>query len=1080
MTKKGIPRCHVDAEELASRREGIRCNLRRAGWAAWAALLMVLALALAAAWQAELARGRAVGEHQARKSADRSANEAREELWRSQLLDAKFYRLNGGFGQRTRDLEIIATAARYRPTVDLRNEAIAAMVLPDVGTNLWWRNEDNPARPLAFSANLAFFVPFNPTGRVAVCTTSNPIPLAEFIGSREPAWSARFSSDSRYVAIRFHDGEVRVWDWRAKQLILATASLPDGIGRQRFDFTPDSRELWLIGADSVIQRHALPDGKRLAQFTSMTAQTLSLDPSGRRLLTTKSNRLSAWDATTGASLGTWLAPGDIWCAVWHPHGREFVVGTYGAGVFVGETGRTNLDLLEASSPGNVPTAVAFTPDGSLVLVGGWGNTFAVWDLASRKLALRSGEGALVQLSADGQFVALCDEYRGYGVRRFLSPVGVRRLRVPANPFSQCLSVAWHPTGDHLVIGSHTGWSLWDARRGELLLTRDGGAVQSIQFLRSGQGFLTGGTAGPTFWPLHLDSEIPRVDEPVHLLPEKRGANERAALSPDNKSFAAVGSGGALLGRLDQTEPPRSLPGGVGDCYVAYSPDGRWIYTGAHNGGTVRIHSALTGLVVTNLAVGTGVAWFVPGGQELVTIGPGELSFWEIGSWQCVRRLPIRNANDCQGFGGFWPDGSCALANGQDGMLRLWDVKLAREIACLRLVEGSALWSGEFDSTGQFMAATSSHSFLRVWDFPALRRELGRLGLDWPSGPSDHHFTSDLTTTRESISPPPLAEVPSVTNHAARPVLWLIFGGMALAIAFGVAMLAYQRNLFLAYSELDVIAAQQVRELQTTQTALLHREKMQALGTMAAGIAHDFNNLLSVIRLSNELIEEQVQPEGMMRENFQSIQQAVQRGRGIVNSMLGYAREDGIPHRVAPGTFISDAVAMLGKTFLSGLVLQIEVDPATPPVLARKGRVEQMLLNLIVNAAEAMNGRGTLRLTVREVREPGPCVLPAGAAGPQVELGVTDSGPGIAPEVLARIFDPFVTTKTKGAHAGTGLGLSMLYTMAREDGIGVAVTSAPGQGATFRLLLPVESSSPPGTTRPLTNADRLGQTGGQHD
>jgi two-component system cell cycle sensor histidine kinase/response regulator CckA len=241
--------------------------------------------------------------------------------------------------------------------------------------------------------------------------------------------------------------------------------------------------------------------------------------------------------------------------------------------------------------------------------------------------------------------------------------------------------------------------------------------------------------------------------------------------------------------------------------------------------------------------------------------------------------------------------------------------------------------------------------------------------------------------------------------------------------------------------------------------------------MAAGVAHDFNNLLSVIRLASELIEEQTPSAGAARENFDAIEQAVQRGRGIVNSMLGYARDDGQVSAFAPGALISDAVALLSKPFLSGLVLQMEVDPAAPEVIGRRGRIEQMLLNLVVNAAEAMGGRGALRLRARRVEEASGCVLSPRAAGSYVELSVADSGPGIAPDVLPRIFEPFFTTKNKGAQHGTGLGLSMLYTMAKEDGVGVAVASEVGRGTTFRLVLPVEpapAAAAPGRDSPVAD------------
>ncbi len=1061
-------------DELQQRRRDIQRGLRRAGRAALAALAVVVALAVAAAWQAELARRSAASETIAKLAAHHAAREVREELWRSQLLDAKFYRVNGGFGQRTKDLEIIAQAAAYRPSVELRNEAIAALVLPDLGTNLWWNEEDNSPAPSAFTVDLAYFVPASENGHVAVCQASNQLPVAEFDGPPASIRFSQFSPDSRLVAVRFRDGGVRIWDWRARQLVLAASSWQGSAGFPAFDFTPDSRELWLSNPDLSLERYALPEGKPLPlPPMKVSAAGLRLDRSGRRLLGFEGKAISAWDVATGARLGTWTLPGDVWCAAWHPHSREFAVGTYGPGVFVGEIGQTNLDLLEASGPGGAPTVITFTPDGLSVLAGGWGNVFAVWDFASCKLALHSRQDYFIQLSDNGQSAAVGDEGRGYGVRAFLNPVGVRRLRVPQQLSGQVSAAAWHPNGQWLVLANGGGWSLWDAARGELQVAREAGYCRSVQFLSDGQGFLTGGAAGPSLWPVVVVDGKPQVGEPRRLLPDDAGTNERAALSPDNTRFAAVGQHGAFLGALDGNSPPTPIPGGTGLDTVEFSPDGRWLRVGGHHRTTVNMHSAETGALVTNLPTGTAGGFFVPGRSELMASGPSAVTFWQLGTWQLLRRFPILDATACANFAGFWPDGSCALANGNDQMLRLWDLGANRELACLRLPEGSAVWAGVFDPAGRFMATTTSYSFLRLWDFPALRGALARLGLDWPEGQPGDGFVPELASWQQSL--PPASEVGELTVlPSASPLpLAIILSGMVLAILFLVYMMNYQRRLFLAYGDSDTLAAQQARALQETQAALLHSEKMKALGTLAAGVAHDFNNLLSVVRLSSELIEERTPMDETMRGNFDAIQQAVQRGRGIVNSMLGYARDDGQVRSFTANILVSEAVALLSKPFLSGLVLEIEVDGALPQLLGRKGRVEQMLLNLIVNAAEAMGGRGALRVAACAVDEAPGCVLPPRAAESYVEISVADSGPGIAPEVLLRIFEPFFTTKTKGAQRGTGLGLSMLYTMAKEDGIGVGVESEPGRGTKFRLFLPV--ASPVGATCPLADAGTPAQT-----
>ena len=158
--------------------------------------------------------------------------------------------------------------------------------------------------------------------------------------------------------------------------------------------------------------------------------------------------------------------------------------------------------------------------------------------------------------------------------------------------------------------------------------------------------------------------------------------------------------------------------------------------------------------------------------------------------------------------------------------------------------------------------------------------------------------------------------------------------------------------------------------------------------------------------------------------------------------------------------LSETVALLGKKFLSGIVLKFDVAPDLPRVRGARGRLEQIILNLVVNAAEAMNGHGTLRLAGGWVySSSAPLVLQPRPAKRYIELLVSDSGPGIPEEVLPRIFEPFFTTKNAGATPGTGLGLSTVYTMAEQDGLGLGVETREGRGTTFRILIPLGATSP---------------------
>ena len=261
----------------------------------------------------------------------------------------------------------------------------------------------------------------------------------------------------------------------------------------------------------------------------------------------------------------------------------------------------------------------------------------------------------------------------------------------------------------------------------------------------------------------------------------------------------------------------------------------------------------------------------------------------------------------------------------------------------------------------------------------------------------------------------------------------------------------------AYVQADALAVEQQRKLQAAQEELQHSQKMRALGTLAAGIAHDFNNLLSVIRLSNQLASEQTKASGAAKENMDAVESAVAQGETIVQSMLGYSRAAAeLENEYCVAAAVSETVAMLGKKFLSGIVLQLEVQPNIPLVRGVRGRLEQMLLNLVVNASDAMNGKGTLRLSARVVGGAQDCILKPNAAHSYVVVSVGDSGPGIPGDILPRVFEPFFTTKNAGARPGTGLGLSTVYTMAQQDGLGLAVETSSA-GTAFRIFVPIPDS-----------------------
>jgi PAS domain S-box-containing protein len=240
--------------------------------------------------------------------------------------------------------------------------------------------------------------------------------------------------------------------------------------------------------------------------------------------------------------------------------------------------------------------------------------------------------------------------------------------------------------------------------------------------------------------------------------------------------------------------------------------------------------------------------------------------------------------------------------------------------------------------------------------------------------------------------------------------------------------------------------------------LLQAQKMQAIGTLAGGIAHDFNNLLTSIRGSSEILLEHLEPGGRLARSASRIERAADRAAALTTQLLGFSRKQ-VTRRTAMD--IRDAVREVRDLFVRTLPedveLKTDLDAGALYVVADPSQIAQVLMNLVVNARDAMSHGGTLLLQTG--REPVSGRRAVGldiAPGEYAAVRVRDTGEGIAPETLEQIFDPFFTTKEVGK--GTGLGLATAFGIIREHGGALEVESEVGVGTTMTVLLPVHEAA----------------------
>jgi two-component system, cell cycle sensor histidine kinase and response regulator CckA len=230
-------------------------------------------------------------------------------------------------------------------------------------------------------------------------------------------------------------------------------------------------------------------------------------------------------------------------------------------------------------------------------------------------------------------------------------------------------------------------------------------------------------------------------------------------------------------------------------------------------------------------------------------------------------------------------------------------------------------------------------------------------------------------------------------------------------------------------------------MEQTQKHIVQAQKMEALGRLAAGVAHDFNNVLSVVLA----LSEQMQRTGYDPRLSEDIIRAVDSGASLTRQLLTLAKATPHAHAVLDlGEAVRSGVALLGRLLGKHVSVVCQIDPGAHRIRGDEGKLQQVLMNLGVNARDAMPKGGTLTFEVRRVQ---------GAQGePRVLLRVSDTGGGIPPEAVEHVFEPFFTTK--GQDAGTGLGLSTVYAIVTEHEGTIGVEATSQDGTSFAITFPL--------------------------
>jgi signal transduction histidine kinase len=287
-----------------------------------------------------------------------------------------------------------------------------------------------------------------------------------------------------------------------------------------------------------------------------------------------------------------------------------------------------------------------------------------------------------------------------------------------------------------------------------------------------------------------------------------------------------------------------------------------------------------------------------------------------------------------------------------------------------------------------------------------------------------------------------------------PSLLLIGGGIGLAVTRYLRLERLVADRTRALQEANVQIQHDAEARQRAEAQLHQAQKLEAIGRLAGGVAHDFNNVLTVISGYAEMLRGGAAGADDQRAAVEEIAKAADRASTLTRQLLAFGRH----HKSAPepldlNVIVSDILRMLRRLIGEDVLLAFEPTPGLWPVVADRGQIERVLVNLAVNARDAMPEGGRLEIALEnvDIEADSPHLHQGGRAGAHVRLRVADTGAGMDASTARRLFEPFFTTKASGK--GTGLGLSVVYGIVAGTGGWIAVDSAPGTGTRFDVYLP---------------------------
>jgi serine/threonine protein kinase/WD40 repeat protein len=673
-------------------------------------------------------------EKSARERAEHAEAAAITRLHEANLSWVRANRLTGQPGQRFASLDEVTRGAAHTNRLDLRNEAVACLTLPDFRPLKQWAR--SPGNLFSFSPTLRSYATNDAQGELTIRDTSTDAVHSQ-LGTHGARLSAAITSeDARFLATSDMDGRAHLWDLHTQ--IAQRLLFPRGAAL--LTFTPDSRSLVVRHNDGKLHFLSVTNGLEARSIPALArVPWIRFDHSGDFFLTLIDGQARIYRANDGQFVRALDAPvgatDGIRQAAWHPNGRYVGLAWMSLlGIWDAETGH-QLTALEGHEG---PTMeLAFTETGEWLISTSWDHTTRIWNTDMHREAVRlpdSGNG--LRLSPEGTRLAFksWDHTRTY-LYELALPAVVQRFNLPqptrsADSFTA--QAAFSPGGELVAAVDKQGIYLFQPPDPSPIAHLPGDESYTVQFQPDGTGLLMSGKNGVCRWPMEWSADRAelRLGPPSILEPTRGQMVNYFDLSRDGSwlvaatkkhffSFDPKSASQAIF--TDAKSQPDTRP------YI--SPDGRLVASSDSN--RIQIWNPRTGVILTSLPIRkVQDASFSPDGVWLACADEEATTFWNTRDWKLRHRIPHEAPAHHRVV--FSPDSRVAAVSSADRKVKLMMVETGEELATVP-TGGLLSWLA-FSPEGQRLAVISEAGYFQLWDLLRLRKDLSTMNLDWPDIP----------------------------------------------------------------------------------------------------------------------------------------------------------------------------------------------------------------------------------------------------------------------------------------------------------------------------------------------------------